>query len=148
MQVVAQGEAVRRLVRAVAVLDVSRGLAEVALQRGLVRPVVEASGRLEVEGGRHLVVEDALRSRAASFVPNDLRLQAGPGPSAACCLLTGPNMGGKSTFLRQNAQVRHSRAAPPPAHSLGRAPAGGYGAGRQLRACGSGGRRRCALVTS
>src|SRR5690606_11276907 len=68
-----------------------------------VRPVVDASRAFTVTGGRHPVVETALSRQGQPFVANDCDLT--PGDGAAIRLLTGPNMGGKSTWLRQNALI-------------------------------------------
>ena len=91
---------------ALAALDVAAAAAELAVDRDYVRPQVDASDAFAIEGGRHPVVERALtRAGDAAFVANDCRLE--PGDAAAqgarLWLLTGPNMAGKSTFLRQNA---------------------------------------------
>jgi DNA mismatch repair protein MutS len=80
--------------------DVYRALAEAAVEQRWTRPEVEDSPCLEVRGGRHPVVEAALPPNG--FVPNDLELD---GTEAQIVLLTGPNMGGKSTFLRQVALI-------------------------------------------
>jgi DNA mismatch repair protein MutS len=82
---------------AVAELDVACGLAQVAAERGYVRPGFVESSTIDVADGRHPVVE-ALAGD--NFVPNDLHLGAS---QTRFMLLTGPNMGGKSTFLRQAA---------------------------------------------
>jgi len=82
---------------ALAELDAYCSLAQVAGERGYVRPSFVAESVLEFEDGRHPVMEALLGS---SFVPNDLRLGT---QSARFLLLTGPNMGGKSTYLRQTA---------------------------------------------
>jgi DNA mismatch repair protein MutS len=82
---------------ALAELDASCSLAQIAAERGYVRPAFSAASTIEIVDGRHPVVESLLGS---SFVPNDLHL--GPG-AARFMLLTGPNMGGKSTYLRQSA---------------------------------------------
>jgi DNA mismatch repair protein MutS len=89
--------------RALARLDVAAGLAELAAARDWRRPVVDDSTAFEIEGGRHPVVEAARLAAGESFVPNDCRLDAQTG--ARLWLLTGPNMAGKSTFLRQNALI-------------------------------------------
>jgi DNA mismatch repair protein MutS len=92
------GEADRllRSARAVAVLDVVAGLAQVAHERGYARPVVDDTGVLEIEDGRHPVLE--LGGDGARFVPNDVRLLPG---EVECLVITGPNMAGKSTYMRQ-----------------------------------------------
>jgi DNA mismatch repair protein MutS len=94
---------VRAAAEAVAELDALASLAEVAREGGWVRPRVDAGEALEIRGGRHPVVEPLLRAEAAEeFVPNDALLD----PSAtAILLLTGPNMSGKSTYLRQVALI-------------------------------------------
>ncbi len=85
---------------ALAMLDVTSALATLSLEANLVRPDVDDSQAFDIKGGRHLVVEEALKqSNNASFVANDCSL----GPDDRLWLLTGPNMAGKSTFLRQNA---------------------------------------------
>jgi DNA mismatch repair protein MutS len=98
---------------ALAELDATAGLAELARLEGYTRPVVDDSEAFEIRGGRHPVVEQALASaKAGPFIENDCVL--GPAePSGAeeeveggrIWLVTGPNMAGKSTFLRQNALI-------------------------------------------
>ncbi|WP_299357855.1 DNA mismatch repair protein MutS [uncultured Paracoccus sp.] len=89
--------------RALAEIDVAAALADLAAAEGWSRPVVEDSHAFVVEGGRHPVVERALKRKGEPFVANDCPLTEGPTP--AIWLLTGPNMAGKSTFLRQNALI-------------------------------------------
>ncbi|KGJ19904.1 DNA mismatch repair protein MutS [Paracoccus sanguinis] len=89
--------------RALAEIDVTAAWADLATAEGWTRPVVEDSRAFEVEAGRHPVVERALRRKGEPFVANDCALTAGETP--AIWLLTGPNMAGKSTFLRQNALI-------------------------------------------
>ncbi len=85
-----------------AAMDVSAALAELAVQSRYNRPVLNDDRDLHIVGGRHPVVEDALlRSGDGQFVANDTDLSDG----ARLWLLTGPNMAGKSTFLRQNALI-------------------------------------------
>jgi DNA mismatch repair protein MutS len=88
-----------QLAQALAELDVYAALAEVALLRRYVRPAVDEGPAIEIDAGRHPVVELALREEP--FVPNDTRLV----PEAAVQLITGPNMSGKSTYLRQTALI-------------------------------------------
>jgi len=102
--------ALDRVAATLAALDVLRSLADVARSRGWVRPEIVESGELFVEAGRHPVLEELLP--AGALVANDLAIAALPAdaarhaPAAACLLLvTGPNMGGKSTFIRQAALV-------------------------------------------
>jgi DNA mismatch repair protein MutS len=80
---------------AVAILDVHRSLAVVAAEKGWVRPLVDTSGVIDIDQGRHPLVEHSLA--AGRFVANDCRLDA----VERIVVLTGPNMAGKSTFLRQ-----------------------------------------------
>ena len=82
-------------------LDVAAGQAERAAEGGWCRPEIDAGRVLEIAGGRHPVVEAALAARGERFVANDCRL----GAEDRLWLIGGPNMGGKSTFLRQNALI-------------------------------------------
>ncbi len=94
---------VQRLQRTAALLaelDVGRSLAEAAAQRGFVRPEVNADDDLDIVEGRHPVVEAALSE--TRFVPNDLRLDLS---ARTVAVLTGPNMAGKSTYIRQAALI-------------------------------------------
>jgi len=102
-QVVVQAAEIRAAADAVADLDALASLAEVARREGWVRPEVNESDRIEVQAGRHPVVEAMLR-RAGSegFVPNETQLDS---DDAQILLLTGPNMSGKSTYLRQVAVI-------------------------------------------
>jgi DNA mismatch repair protein MutS len=86
----------QRAADALAVLDAESTLAEAAARYGWIRPELTESDRLTLEGARHPVVERLLPS--GEFVPNDCRLD---GEQRQILLLTGPNMGGKSTYLRQ-----------------------------------------------
>ncbi len=95
-EVLDRSEAVQRIARALAALDVAQGFAELARERRYVRPAMHPDSRFRVIGGRHPVVETALDG---SFVTNDCHL----GEAERIWLVTGPNMAGKSTFLRQNA---------------------------------------------
>lgn len=90
--------------RALAEIDLTAGLADMAAAESWVEPVVDDSRAFLVTGGRHPVVERALRRQGAGpFVANDCALTEAGTP--AIWLLTGPNMAGKSTFLRQNALI-------------------------------------------
>ena len=89
--------------RGLAELDLQAGMADLAISEQWVEPVVDGSTRFLIAGGRHPVVERALRRAGGGFVGNDCALTEGSTP--AIWLLTGPNMGGKSTFLRQNALI-------------------------------------------
>jgi DNA mismatch repair protein MutS len=87
-----------------ATLDVVAGLAEVSERHRYVRPVMVDEPMVAIEEGRHPVVERMLES--GRFVPNDVELWArGEGGHARLCIVTGPNMGGKSTVMRQTALV-------------------------------------------
>ena len=89
--------------RALADLDVVTGLASLARAEGWSRPNVDDSKRFEVDAGRHPVVEHALKAEGSPFIANDCDLSGER--AGSIWLLTGPNMAGKSTFLRQNALV-------------------------------------------
>ncbi len=90
--------------RGLAELDLTTALADLARGENWCRPHVDTSRAFNVHGGRHPVVERALRQQSGdAFVANDCDLSADDG--AAIWLLTGPNMAGKSTFLRQNALI-------------------------------------------
>ena len=94
-------DAIAATADALARLDVAAGLAERAAEGGWTRPRLVDRACFEVEGGRHPVVEAAVARAGGRFVANDCRLSEG----ARLWLVTGPNMGGKSTFLRQNALI-------------------------------------------
>ncbi len=81
-------------------LDVWYALATVARDYGWVRPSITDDGAFDIVGGRHPVIESVLRRRGDNFVKNDCNLNVRP-----IALLTGPNMAGKSTYLRQNALI-------------------------------------------
>jgi DNA mismatch repair protein MutS len=105
--VLSGGEAIKAGARALAVIDVAAGLSLLADEWNYCRPQVDGSRQFNIEGGRHPVVEQALRRQSASaFIANDCDLSPkSDGGFGALWLLTGPNMGGKSTFLRQNALI-------------------------------------------
>ena len=86
---------------ALARLDVAAALAELAASENWCRPTVDASTAFHIESGRHPVVELAVRKSGTRFTPNDCDLSA----DRRVWLVTGPNMAGKSTFLRQNALI-------------------------------------------
>jgi len=89
---------------ALAVLDVAQSLAHLAQTYEYCRPKVDDSLAFEIKGGRHPVVEQVLKRDAQNpFVANDCNV--GGNEAGKLWLLTGPNMGGKSTFLRQNALI-------------------------------------------
>jgi DNA mismatch repair protein MutS len=90
--------------RALAEIDLAAALADLAAEGDWVEPVIDDSRAFDIVAGRHPVVEAALRRQGAGpFVANDCALSEGGAP--AIWLLTGPNMAGKSTFLRQNALI-------------------------------------------
>jgi DNA mismatch repair protein MutS len=99
-EVAAAETALRATARSLAELDVAAALAELAAAENYVRPDVDDSLAFRIEGGRHPVVEQALKAEGKSFIGNDCDLG-----DARLWLLTGPNMAGKSTFLRQNALI-------------------------------------------
>jgi DNA mismatch repair protein MutS len=104
--VTAAAAAIKDAAEALAVIDVATALAQLAAERHYTRPQIDASLDFVVEGGRHPVVEQMLAGDGGPFVANDCDLS--PPPSVAngrIYLVTGPNMAGKSTYLRQNALV-------------------------------------------
>jgi len=100
-EAVAARHAIARTAAALARLDVAAGQAERAVEGGWARPEVVDGLSLDIEGGRHPVVEAALKVQGERFVANDCRLAS----HDRLWLIGGPNMGGKSTFLRQNALI-------------------------------------------
>jgi DNA mismatch repair protein MutS len=102
--VVAQTAPLRATADALAELDVAAALAHLAATRGFCRPVIDRSLAFEIEAGRHPVVEAMVQAQGESFVTNDANL-SGETEGGQIWLVTGPNMGGKSTFLRQNALI-------------------------------------------
>lgn len=105
--VVAEAEAIKAGALALAAIDVATGLAHLASEQAYCRPVVDSSMTFAIRGGRHPVVEQALRRQSSGpFIANNCDLSATDGNrNGAIWMLTGPNMGGKSTFLRQNALI-------------------------------------------
>ena len=96
--ILAQAGPLGALARALAEFDLAAAMAHLAVAENWVRPLVDDSRAFDVQGGRHPVVEAALQKDGAPFIANDCGLT-----DASIWLLTGPNMAGKSTFLRQNA---------------------------------------------
>jgi DNA mismatch repair protein MutS len=90
---------------ALARIDVAGALADLAESENWSRPEVDGSLAFHIEGGRHPVVEEALRRDGGPFVANDCDLSWAAGDAGRIWLVTGPNMAGKSTFLRQNALI-------------------------------------------
>ena len=99
-EVAARAPSVKAAARAAAQLDVLSSFAQLAAERDYRRPTIVSEPRLRIVGGRHPVVESMLIE--SPFTPNDTVLGPEPG---AIAILTGPNMGGKSTYLRQVALI-------------------------------------------
>ena len=107
-EVLARADEIAKAARAMAALDVATGLAELAVVNRYCRPDVGNSTIFRVVEGRHPVVEAVLEEGAGAFVANDCDLSGDSevdGDGGRLWLLTGPNMAGKSTFLRQNALI-------------------------------------------
>ena len=114
-RIAAEDRSLGDVAQAIAELDALLSLAALALEQGYVRAIVDHTQTFEIIGGRHPVVEQALeKAKSGAFIENDCLLSraggnAPPGfdemPEARIWLVTGPNMAGKSTFLRQNALI-------------------------------------------
>ncbi|MYZ47649.1 DNA mismatch repair protein MutS, partial [Propylenella binzhouense] len=104
-RVLAAEAAIRSVAQALAELDVAAGFAELAEREGYVRPRVDDGLAFAIRGGRHPVVEQVLRRSGDTFVGNDCALGGEGEAEGRIWLLTGPNMAGKSTYLRQNALI-------------------------------------------
>jgi DNA mismatch repair protein MutS len=103
---IAASDDLRAAAHAFALLDVATALAKLAVDDNYVRPEVDASLGFAIEAGRHPVVEQALRRDGQPFIANACDLSPAPAQtSGQIWLVTGPNMAGKSTFLRQNALI-------------------------------------------
>lgn len=100
-ETIAASDLIGQTAQALAALDVASSLAQIAQDRTYTRPRLDTSRAFTIQGGRHPVVEQALLGENTAFVPNNTTLE---GPETLW-LLTGPNMAGKSTFLRQNALI-------------------------------------------
>jgi DNA mismatch repair protein MutS len=101
--IAAEAKRIRQTALALAEVDVLAGLAHIAALRNYCRPALEDSGDLEIVEGRHPVIEQLeVAGGSERFVPNDLFLNS---TTHAILVLTGPNMGGKSTYLRQAALI-------------------------------------------
>jgi DNA mismatch repair protein MutS len=101
---------IKQAADALAAADVAAALAEIAIERDYVRPTVDDSIAFSIAGGRHPVVEQVLVADGDPFVANDCELSPPddakePSTAGRIWLITGPNMAGKSTFLRQNALI-------------------------------------------
>ena len=99
-QISAKLDRIQRTANAVAELDVLAALAQVAAENNYCRPIVDDGDELNIMEGRHPVVEQMLKG--SLFVPNDTTLNCG---EDRCLIITGPNMAGKSTYMRQNALI-------------------------------------------
>ena len=97
-ELTARADEIRSLAEGLALLDVYASLAEVALKRSYCRPQIDSGAEISISAGRHPVVE---RTIDEPFVPNDAQLS----PGGLIHILTGPNMSGKSTYLRQTALI-------------------------------------------
>ncbi len=105
-RVTAASAAIKQAAEALAAVDTMTALAALAVERNYVRPVVDGGLTFLIEGGRHPVVEQALGADGGPFVANDCDLSPPADATAGrIWLITGPNMAGKSTFLRQNALI-------------------------------------------
>ena len=105
-QAVALADQIEACAKALAALDVTTALATLAEARDWVQPEMRDDLVFDISGGRHPVVEAALLGGGgAPFIPNDCVLDGAAGAHARLTLLTGPNMAGKSTYLRQNALI-------------------------------------------
>ncbi len=103
-RITAQAEPLRRVAGALAEMDVYAALAQWADDHGAVRPKIDDSDIFHIKSGRHPVVEAALNAAgSAPFTANDCKLDVSGQDAPRLTLITGPNMAGKSTYLRQNA---------------------------------------------
>jgi DNA mismatch repair protein MutS len=96
LEIAKSAEIIRSVARKLARLDVILSFADVAKKQGYVRPQVSATDRLDISAGRHPVIEASIKKQ--TFVPNDLQMD---GTKEQLLVITGPNMAGKSTFIRQ-----------------------------------------------
>jgi DNA mismatch repair protein MutS len=93
---------IRQAAAAIAEIDVTCTLAQVAAQNRYTRPKFSSAGEIKIAGGRHPVIENLAQREAIRFIPNDLYLNS---ESKFIAVIMGPNMGGKSTYLRQAALI-------------------------------------------
>ena len=100
--IISQANDIYKTTASVSILDVESSLAQLAVDNNYCRPVVDNSFAFDIKAGRHPVVEESLKKNRQDFIANDCCLQ---NPQGRFWLLTGPNMAGKSTFLRQNALI-------------------------------------------
>ena len=100
--IAAKASRLRKTASAIAQLDVLASFAKLAADRNYTRPEFNSTGELLIVAGRHPVIEELLKQRGERFIPNDLCFEPG---RQQLLLITGPNMGGKSTYLRQAALI-------------------------------------------
>src|ERR1700741_5426138 len=100
--IAAKAGRLRRTASAIAKLDVLAAFGKLAADRNYARPEFNMAGELLIIGGRHPVIEELLKQKGERFVPNDLCFEPG---RQQLLLITAPNMGGKSTYLRQTALI-------------------------------------------
>jgi len=100
--IAAKASRLRKTASAIAQLDVLASFAKLAADRNYTRPEFNSTGELLIVAGRHPVIEELLKQKGERFVPNDLSFEPG---RQQLLLITGPNMGGKSTYLRQAALI-------------------------------------------
>jgi DNA mismatch repair protein MutS len=98
----AHAQRIRATAAAVAEIDVTAALAQVAAENRYARPTFSENGEMRIMAGRHPVIERLEQQEAGRFIPNDLYLNA---DTDLIAIITGPNMGGKSTYLRQAALI-------------------------------------------
>jgi DNA mismatch repair protein MutS len=96
------GQRIRQTAAAIAEMDVTAALAQVAAENRYTRPQFSANGDMSIAAGRHPVIERLTEQDAGRFIPNDLYLNSS---TDLIAVITGPNMGGKSTYLRQAALI-------------------------------------------
>ena len=104
-QILAAESALKTVAEALAAIDVAAALADLAEARDWTRPEIDTSLDFVIEAGRHPVVEAALAREGKPFVANDCDLSGKGGGPGLIAVITGPNMAGKSTYLRQNALI-------------------------------------------
>ena len=105
-QLLAKDDAIRAAADALALIDTLAALAELAARENYTRPIMSEDSIFRIAGGRHPVVEAALKAAGGSFITNDCDLSPDDGrESGRILLVTGANMAGKSTYLRQNALI-------------------------------------------
>ena len=91
-------DAIKNAINVLAIIDVASGNAEFAIQNNLTRPIIDDSLDIEIKSGRHIVIEKRIGNE--KFIPNDTYIT-----KSKISIVTGPNMAGKSTYLRQNALI-------------------------------------------